>query len=137
MPKVIINGVHGLDGEYELDLVFTHRDFRTIKQVASVRANEVMEALNAGDLDIVVAIAEIALQRAGVEHSVDQLWDAEAGSLTLALDEEADVSPPPPSDDESRSDSAPTSGVATNGATEPSPETSPPSVSGTPLRVAT
>ena len=35
MPKVVIKDVPGLDGEYELDLTFTHRDFRTIKQIAT------------------------------------------------------------------------------------------------------
>ena len=97
MPKVVIKDVPGLDGEYELDLTFTHRDFRTIKQTAGVRANEVMDAINAGDLDIIVALAEIALQRSGKPHSVEQLWDSEAGSITLDVSADEEVEEETPS----------------------------------------
>ena len=142
MPKVVIKDVPGLDGEYELDLTFTHRDFRTIKQIAGVRANEVMDSINAGDLDIIVALAEIAIQRSGKPHSVDQLWDAEAGSITLdvSADEmEEDTLPPPsePVDEPRTSDEPVSSGIATNGSTEHSPETVTLDSSGTPLRGAT
>ena len=140
MPKIIITGVPGVDGEYDFDMTFTHRDFHTIKQVAGVRANEVQDALEGGDLDIVVAMAEIALRRAGVAHSVDDLWDAEAGAITLDVAdvEETDVDIPPSPEDEPRSDDEkPSSGHATNGATEPSPETSTLADSGIPLPEST
>lgn len=100
MPKVTIDSLYNLDGEYELDLVFTHRDFRDIKKIAGVRANEVMDAVNAGDMDIIVAIAAIALRRAGKQFDVEQLWDAEAGRITLDFsDQEVEANPPTESDD--------------------------------------
>jgi hypothetical protein len=134
MPKIVITGIPGLDGEYDLDMTFTHRDFHTIKQVAGVRANEVQDALEGGDLDIVVALAEIALRRAEVVHSVDQLWDAEAGGITLDVtDVEQEPDDPSMPGDEPRSDSAMTSsGDGTNGATEHSQATSIIDSSGTP-----
>lgn len=94
MPKVVIDTPR-IQGEYPLDLAFTHRDFSTIKRIAGVRANEVMDALNAGDLDIVVAIAMIALRKANVPFHEHDLWDAPAGSITVEFDEgEGDVDPP-------------------------------------------
>ena len=137
MPKIIIEGVPGLDGEYEFALTFTHRDFRTIKQVSGIRANEVMDALNAGDMDLVVALAEIALQRAGVPHTVDDLWDAEAGSITMDYSaDEVEESPPPtapPLVDATSSDGEMgSSGGVTSNATDTSPETWTPNGSGTP-----
>lgn len=138
MAKLIINDIPELAGEYELDLNFTHRDFRTIKQVAGVRANEVMDAIEAGDLDIVVALAEIALQRAGVQHSVEQLWDAQAGSLVLDFEspEEA-AEDPPPSADEPRSDvGSESSGDSTSADTEPFQATLTRVSSGTPQQVS-
>lgn len=140
MPKIILTGIPGLDGEYELDMNFTYRDFRTIKQVAGVRANEVQDALAGGDTDLIVALAEIALRRAGKQHSVDELLDAEAGAITLDADDmaEADAGPPAVSSgDEPRSEpESRTSGSSTNGATEPSPETSKDDSSGTPRLVS-
>ena len=139
MPKIIISGVPGLDGEYDLDMTFTHRDFRTVKQVAGARANEVMESLGAGDLDIIVAMAEIALQRSGRPHSIEQLWDAEAGSITLDVADLEDVaSDPPPNEGEPKTSvERLSSGVDTNGATESSPEMSTLEDSGTPQQVST
>jgi hypothetical protein len=133
MPKIIINDVPGLDGEYDLDMTFTHRDFHTIKQVAGIRANEVQGALEAGDMDIIVAMAEIALRRAGKVHLVDQLWDAEAGSITLDVEDlEEDASPPPQEPEPRSDDERSSSGISTNGDTDASPETSIPDSSGIP-----
>jgi len=138
MPKIIIDiGVAGLDGEYEFATTFTHRDFRTIKKLTDLRANEVMDSLNAGDMDLIVALAEIALQRHGVEHNVEDLWDAEAGTITMQLsDDEVEVVPPttesPSSDEESSDSELTTSGSDTRSATDTSPEMLSPNGSGTP-----
>jgi len=139
MPKIVINDIPDLAGEYDLDLNFTHRDFRTIKQVAGVRANEVMDAIEAGDLDIVVALTEIALVRAGKPHSVEQLWDATAGSLVLDFgDLEEAEDGPPPSADEPRSDvGSESSGASSSADTEPFQATLTPVSSGTPQLVST
>lgn len=139
MPKIVIENVPGLDGEYPLNLVFTHRDFRTIKEVANVRANEVMDAINAGDLDIIVALAEIALRRAGRSHSIEDLWDSEAGSISLDVtDVEEDPANPPPLESDRKSVGGnESSGNGTSKSTEPFPATSSPASSGTPLQVST
>lgn len=134
MPKIAITGIPGLDGEYELEMVFTHRDFRTIKQVAGVRANEVMDAIEAGDLDIIVALAEIALRRAGRAHTIDDLWDSEAGNISLDVTDEEVASPPTQPAVEPRSDGgSESSGNGSNGFTDTSLETSSPLSSGTRL----
>ena len=139
MPKIVITGAPGLDGEYPLDLVFTHRDFRTIKQVAGVRANEVMDAINAGDLDIIVALAEVALRRAGKSHSIEDLWDSEAGNISLDVTdtEEDPENPPLLAEDEKSDGDIESSGNGMSRSTELSPETSSPDSSGTPLQVST
>jgi hypothetical protein len=122
VPKVTIDSLYNLDGEYDIDLVFTHRDFRDIKKIAGVRANEVMDALNAGDMDIIVALAAIALRRSGKPFDVEQLWDAEAGHIVLDFsDQEVDAGPPPIGSDgsepESNGDSSP-SGTPTSEPTD-------------------
>lgn len=129
MPNVIIDTPR-IKGTYPLDLVFTHRDFSLIKRVAGVRANEVMDALNAGDLDIVVAVAMIALRRSTVPFHEDDLWDAPAGSITLEIEEDDAVppaqEPPSESDDERRP-----SGDSSRRTGEHSPEKSRAKPSGT------
>ena len=142
MPKIVITDIPGLDGEYDLDMSFTHRDFHTIKKVAGVRANEVTEALEAGDVDIIVAMAEIALRRAGKVHALDQLWDSTAGGIVLNvedLEEAPEANPPPlklePDDEPSRSSETSSSGDSTNGATDASPVTLSLAGSGTPQPV--
>ena len=138
MPKIVITGVPGLNGEYPFDLVFTHRDFRTIKQVANVRANEVMDAINAGDLDMIVALAEIALQRNGKSHTIEDLWDSEAGNIQLDVtDEEAAADPPPQSGGNENGAAALDGGLDMSSSTEDSPETSSLPDSGTPEPVST
>jgi hypothetical protein len=141
MPNVTIANLYNLDGEYPLDLTFTHRDFRDIKKIAGVRANEVMDALNAGDMDIIVALAAIALRRSGKTFDVEQLWDAEAGNITLDLtDQEVeDASPPPTSNDEdepAQNGSNSPSGQPTSEPTELSLVSESPSPSGTPVQAS-
>ena len=143
MPKLIISGSPTLDGEYEFELVFTHRDHHTIKQVAGVRANEFVPALEAGDMDVVVALAKIVLERARVPHTMDMLWDLPLGTgitVDLQEQEEEEESPPPPSTSEpspsepaSSESERTSSGESTNGAMAGFPETSTPDASGIPL----
>ncbi len=146
MPNVTIKQLYNLDGEYPLDLVFTHRDFRDIKRIAGVRANEVMDAINAGDMDVVVALAAIALRRSGKPFDVEQLWDAEAGNILLDLtDEEVadNASPPPEQTPQSSSGDVPVSngnsspsGTPTSEPTELSLVSENPSPSGTPAQAS-
>lgn len=138
--SIRVEGIPGLDGEYPLDLnSLSNRDFRTVKQMAGVRALEMEDALAAGDNDVMVAFGAIALRRAGRVFREDQLWDAPLGSITYLEDkaegeeeapEEEDPTPsePQPSAEPSGASSGPSSSP-TGGATPP---TSTPNGTGTP-----
>lgn len=79
------------DGEYEFqDLRFTNRELHTIKKLAQVRGAEIMDALLAGDQDLAVAFAFIALERNGTPIPEKVLWDADSGFMELHDDEEDD-----------------------------------------------
>ena len=136
MAQVTIDGLLALDGTYQLDLTFTHRDFRTIKTMTGLRSSEVMDAIENGDTDIFVALAAIAVRRAGVDFNPDNLWDLPIGGLTLDFteDEAEDVEETPPQgDDATRNDGdVASSGTPSNGGTGSSPEITTPNASGTP-----
>lgn len=67
--KIRVSGVAGFEGEYELDQdAITMGDLKIIKRVAGVRAGEIDEAVNAGDVDVIVALAMIAMKRSGLAH---------------------------------------------------------------------
>jgi|SRR5215831_5332690 len=118
MLTIQISNVPGLDGEYELSTNFTNRDFRTIKQMAGLRPMELEEAFQKRDIDLIVALAAIALRRAGKLFDENQLWDAELGSIRLIGDEEEkDASPPQTGNDENDN----TSGEISDGTGEHSP----------------
>ena len=133
MPKVRIESNTTLAGEYELDTTyFTNRELHIIKKESGVRAGELGAALEAGDNDLIVALALIALQRNGkmTSSSAESLWDLPAGRIILDASDEDEVDASPPENGNSAetvpsgSDSL-RSGVA-------SPETSHPSSSGNP-----
>lgn len=108
MAKLKLVGVPSLDGEYDLDIsTFTNGELRTIKQLSGVRAGELKEALLAGDNDVFVAFTVIVLQRAGKTVDPQQLWEADAGQITIVPDT-AEVEPRPP-------DSPPPNGTENNG----------------------
>lgn len=78
---------------------FTNRELHVIKQVAGVRAGEFWESLAAGDNDVIVALAHIAIKRSGANRpTLDELWDLEAGDIGMDIpedepDAEADPTP--------------------------------------------
>lgn len=95
MAKLKIDGLPGLDGEYEFDdSRFTMRDFHTIKRLSGIRAGELMDAYLAGDTDLRLALAVIALERNGRVGLEDQLWNAELGAIRLELGDGDDEVPP-------------------------------------------
>lgn len=101
MDKILIEGIPGLDGEYEIDVsYFTNREMHLIKRIAGVRGGELDEAFRSGDTDIIVAVAAIALQRNGKQADENKLWDAPVGSLRYiaapAPQEESDGDAFPP-----------------------------------------
>jgi hypothetical protein len=80
------------DGHWPLDLSrLNHRDLHIIKTVAGLRSTEIDEALEAGDADVIVALAVCAMHRGGrkvnLRTELDPLWDAEFGKITLEPDE--------------------------------------------------
>jgi hypothetical protein len=96
VDKIGIEGIPPYDGEYPLDVsYFTNRELNIIKRLSGVRAGEIEEALRAGDNDLFVALAVIALRRHGVSVVEDAIWDAETGKLSfIAGAEEGDANPP-------------------------------------------
>lgn len=116
MAKIIITGIAGYNGEYDIDLAYlTNKDLHTIKRIAGVRAGEIQAALNAEDNDLAVAFTVIALERNGKAVHEDVLWNAQLGCINLQGDpvaEEEDALPPPngPEDDGSESVRKPSSG---------------------------
>lgn len=72
-------------GEKTYDIVppFTNRELHLIKQIAGVRAGELFDAIEAGDNDVLVALAHIAVRRGDTARpSLDELWDLPAGEIT-------------------------------------------------------
>src|SRR6266498_3746141 len=134
MLYVKISGVHpALDGDYPLDgNSFTNRELRTIKQMSGVRAGELMGAFKAGDNDLLVAFATIALQRAKKLFDEEALWEADGGAITFEERAEGDESPPDQSTSEKSGDESVPSGEGSSNGGEPSPATSSPSGSGSP-----
>lgn len=81
MGKLIIEGIPGADGTYDADLTyFTNRELHEIKKQTGLRAGDLMDAFEAGDNDVVVAFALVALGRLGKAALADLLWDAPAGT---------------------------------------------------------
>lgn len=135
MPKIIIRDLAPLDGEYEFEMSrFKGTDLRIIKQIAGVRGNELEEALQAGDYDLVIAFAAIALSRAGKTVTPEQLLEADVGSITIDYSddtEEVEERPPvslspsgnesSPGDTGKQSESTVPSGSPSNGTGDPLP----------------
>ena len=95
MDTITITGIAGYDGDYPFDgSYFTNKELHTIKRLAGVRAGEIQAALAAGDNDLVVAFAAIALERNGKAVQEQVLWDAHVGSITIAF-----AAPEPEEDD--------------------------------------
>lgn len=100
MDRIKIEGIHrDYDGEWDLDVTyFTNRELSIVKRLAGVRAGELDEAFGAGDSDLIVAMAVIALKRAGKTVVEDAIWDAPSGQITFVAGEvDADVPPAIPS----------------------------------------
>lgn len=88
MDQIKIEGVPPWDGEYDFDGNLKNKELRRIKQVAGIRAGELVEALAAGDTDVLVALAVVVLEREGKTVDPDDFWNAEVGSITYVGEEE-------------------------------------------------
>ncbi len=99
--QIIIERIEPYDGSYELDILsLTGRELHKIKQMSGLRRNEIGDAFAAGDTDLIVALAAIAIERRGKYVDEDLLWDTfglseSQGNITLVLaDREGDAGPP-------------------------------------------
>jgi hypothetical protein len=115
-----IKGVPPFDGEWPLDFPLsslTGRELRVIKRLSGVRANELDEAIVAGDWDVQIALAIVTLKRAGHQYADEAeapLLDAPVSAIRLWSRDEDDDEPDP-----TRSSSRPSE----NGASEPTGDT--------------
>lgn len=85
--------------DYNVAPPFTNRELHIIKQVSGVRAGELFDAMEAGDMDLLVALAHIGVRRSGAgSPTLDDLWDMEAGAITITPppDEVTDPADPTP-----------------------------------------
>lgn len=96
MDKIVLKGCGPYDGEYEFDDgSLTLGELRKIKQVCGLRAGELEDAFNAGDSDVMVAMAVVALERHGKGPvDADFIWNADAAAIDFVGAEVADEVPP-------------------------------------------
>lgn len=106
---------------YDVTPPFTNRELHLIKQIAGVRAGELFDAIEAGDNDVLVALAHIAVRRGDTARpSLDELWDLPAGEITA---EEIEDEPDPTN----AADAAEPAGSPVTPPSEPGPPASEPS----------
>ena len=96
MNRLIIEGVPPYDGTHEFEdfTSFTNRELHRIKKQTGIRVGEFAEALEAGDNDLLVALATVILERTGIKVDDDILWDADAGAITMDFSVEAEEENP-------------------------------------------
>lgn len=106
MATITLKGCGQYDGAFDLNMgePFNTGDLNIIKQISGVRAQELEEAFAAGDTDLIVALAVIALCRAGkatrrsAVQAAESIWAAPDGGLKFDMTaEEAEARPPEPS----------------------------------------
>jgi hypothetical protein len=121
MDKIVITGIgRAYDGEYDFDpSYFTNKELHTIKRMTGVRAGEIQAAFGAGDNDMIVAFAAIALERAGKSVYEETLWNAKVGCIELVSgtpqqEEGDDADPPTPALEEKLTGEKPSSGLASS-----------------------
>ena len=102
MDKIRIEGVPPWDGDYDFDPSFKNRELNRIKNITGIRGGEIAEALAAGDTDLMVALAVLALERQGKSVDPDDFWNAEVGAITYIGEDDAG---PPADSSQSESDS--------------------------------
>lgn len=136
--KLTIKGVEVFDGEYELDLTrgYTGNELHFIKKMSGVRLGEIQEAAAAGDYDLMIALAVIAVWRDGTKgvtkesavRAAEALLAEDSGFLTIDVGEGDDAGPPEPTASSSGNDSNSEYSSASSSSTgDDPPETTPPS----------
>lgn len=85
---------------YAMPTAFTYREMGRIKTLTTIRAGEIEDALMAGDTDLILAIAQIAAERAGDTAPITALEDLEFGAIRVEADEEEDPTQAAPAADD-------------------------------------
>ncbi len=140
MPLITLAGIHpSYDGAYVLDLSdsFSYGELHTIKEIAGVRVGELDDAMTAGDSDVIVALAKIAVDRSGNTIPVAVLMGATAGGIQFGpteaekqaeeVQEQIPPVPAPPSSGETESETS-SSGTSTSNGSDVLPETALPGI---------
>ncbi len=122
--RIKVQGIPAFDGEYDLDIgdqPLNALEWRWVKKISGYLPFTIDDGLSGGDPDVVIALAVVAMQRAGkitrdqVLMTADQLADLpfdDAHILLLAGDVEdpPPVSPPTSGQQESENGSSGSSG---------------------------
>lgn len=90
---------------YPMPENFTYREMGRIKTLTGIRAGEIEDALLAGDTDVIVAISQIAAERAGDSAPMEALENLEFGAIRVEV--ETDPTPAAPEAAEADDASAP------------------------------
>lgn len=106
MSDSIIVRVHG--EEFDISPPFTNRELHLIKKVSGIRAGELFDAMENGDTDLIVALAHVAVKRAGRHQpTLDMLWDLAPGEIEVSdPDQRPEAEKVPPTSTPSGGDAA-------------------------------
>lgn len=81
-------------GSFDVPETFTYAELDFIKQTAGVRPAELSDALRAGDAMLHVAVAVIAMRRAGQKVDVQDVVNMEFGAIDWHDEAEEPGDPP-------------------------------------------
>ena len=77
---------------YDLNFEFTARECGRVKRIAHIKGlGEIATALEAGDLEVCVALAVVAMERAKRHVNVDDLLDAKMGNIRVDIPDVKEV----------------------------------------------
>lgn len=76
MASIIVNG-----RSYGVPESYTYREMGLIKRLSGLRSGEITDALRAGDTDLIVALAIIAMRREGSDVTEDEMLDMDVSAI--------------------------------------------------------
>lgn len=95
---------------YPMPTSFTYREMGRIKTLTGIRAGEIEDALLAGDSDVIVAISQIAAERAGDAAPIEALENLSFGAIRVEADEDPTPAAEEAADDEGAPQTTPETG---------------------------
>jgi hypothetical protein len=81
--KVFVDG-----REYRVPETFTYREIKLMKTLTGLRPGELLEAIALQDPDAAIAMAAICLLRSGELRNPNALYEKDAGSIVLDLEDD-------------------------------------------------